>query len=83
MTQGSATIRLFGLHISEQLCGFESAGLCGWHIDNSSDIAWYWHDGADEASWSRMRALRYDHTYGSSKHIGMSFKISQAEKLSL
>ena len=47
--------------------------MCGWRNlaeDQSSTLQWRHHHGADEMSINRTKGLRYDHTYGASKHDG-------------
>ena len=57
----------------EDLCTFEGGDTCGWTSVESNDvIGWHVHQSDDDFVLNREKGPRFDHTYGSSKHIGKS-----------
>ncbi len=64
---------VFVPYFLESRCGFESDEsdqLCGWKLESLSGPGWQRLAGNDQEIVTRNRGIRFDHTYGPSKHSG-------------
>ena len=65
------------IFFTEKRCGFEDDDICGWNINTTGNVSWHVHTGADNDVIGRTKGTHFDHTYGASKHVGMSSFMSR------